>query len=276
MKRWLAVLVLVAAVPGGIRSPSARRPRRARRLAGSDVHLRCSEPEDLVLVPTRAGCCQRHGARQRVASRRHAREDGPQAVSRRAPQTRVPTDASPTVRARSIRSRPCCTASRSGRRRRPLYGLRHQPRRPRVDRGVRAGRRRGTPGSSPQPGSGACCCPPKLAANSVAAFTDGTLVATVLICPARRSQDAFAVPNTGIVLQWTPGDAGVPAAEGHRAGPPTTASRHRPTIASSTSRPRRRVASTRFRAPSPEQAASVRAAEGLRSRTTFAGRATTA
>jgi sugar lactone lactonase YvrE len=47
--------------------------------------------------------------------------------------------------------------------------------------------------------------PPKLAANSVAAFSDGTLVATVLILPGKTFEDAFAGRNTGIVLQWTPG-----------------------------------------------------------------------
>jgi hypothetical protein len=52
---------------------------------------------------------------------------------------------------------------------------------------------------------GCVLLPPKLAANSVAAFTDGTLVATVLILPGRTFQDAFANRNTGIVLQWTPG-----------------------------------------------------------------------
>jgi hypothetical protein len=50
--------------------------------------------------------------------------------------------------------------------------------------------------------------PAKLAANSVAAFSDGTLVATVLILPGRTFQDAFAGRNTGIVLQWTPGTPG--------------------------------------------------------------------
>jgi hypothetical protein len=47
--------------------------------------------------------------------------------------------------------------------------------------------------------------PPALAANSVAAFSDGTLVATVLMLPGRTFEDAFAFRNTGIVLQWTPG-----------------------------------------------------------------------
>ena len=52
---------------------------------------------------------------------------------------------------------------------------------------------------------GCVLLPPKLAANSVAAFSDGTLVATVLILPGRTFEDAFAGRNTGIVLQWTPG-----------------------------------------------------------------------
>jgi hypothetical protein len=47
--------------------------------------------------------------------------------------------------------------------------------------------------------------PDKLAANSVAAFTDGTLVATVLILPGMTFEDAFAGRNTGVVLMWTPG-----------------------------------------------------------------------
>jgi hypothetical protein len=52
---------------------------------------------------------------------------------------------------------------------------------------------------------GCVLLPPKLAANSVAAFSDGTLVATVLILPGKTFADAFAGRNTGVVLQWTPG-----------------------------------------------------------------------
>jgi SMP-30/Gluconolactonase/LRE-like region len=54
---------------------------------------------------------------------------------------------------------------------------------------------------------GCVLLPPKLAANSVAAFSDGSLMATVLILPGRTFADAFAMRNTGIVLQWTPGTA---------------------------------------------------------------------
>jgi hypothetical protein len=55
---------------------------------------------------------------------------------------------------------------------------------------------------------GCVVLPAKLAANSVAAFSDGTLVATVLILPGKTFQDAFAGKNTGIVIQWTPGSKG--------------------------------------------------------------------
>lgn len=47
--------------------------------------------------------------------------------------------------------------------------------------------------------------PNGLAANSVAAFTDGTLVATVLITPDKTFEDAFAGRITGVVLMWAPG-----------------------------------------------------------------------
>jgi hypothetical protein len=50
--------------------------------------------------------------------------------------------------------------------------------------------------------------PDQLAANSVAAFKDGTLVATVLTLPGSTFEDLFAGRNTGIVLMWTPGTDG--------------------------------------------------------------------
>src|SRR4029079_18234236 len=47
--------------------------------------------------------------------------------------------------------------------------------------------------------------PDKLAANSVAAFSDGALVATVLMLPGKSFEDVWAGRNTGVVLMWTPG-----------------------------------------------------------------------
>jgi hypothetical protein len=52
---------------------------------------------------------------------------------------------------------------------------------------------------------GCVLAPDKMSFNSVAAFSDGTLVATVLITPDKTFADAFAQRTTGVVMQWTPG-----------------------------------------------------------------------
>lgn len=56
--------------------------------------------------------------------------------------------------------------------------------------------------------------PEGLEANSVASFADGSLVATVLILPGRTFADSVAMRDTGIVLEWSPGDAGFTRIEG--------------------------------------------------------------
>lgn len=53
---------------------------------------------------------------------------------------------------------------------------------------------------------GCVLMPDNLAANSVAAFPDGALVATVLYLPGMTAQDIFAGRNTGAVFMWTPGE----------------------------------------------------------------------
>jgi hypothetical protein len=62
--------------------------------------------------------------------------------------------------------------------------------------------RSGTPSAS---WIGCVLLPEKLAANSVAAFSDGALVATVLVLPGKTFEDVWAGRNTGVVLMWTPG-----------------------------------------------------------------------
>jgi hypothetical protein len=61
---------------------------------------------------------------------------------------------------------------------------------------------------------GCVLAPGKMSFNSVAAFTDGTLVATVLITPDKTFDDAFAQRITGVVMQWTPGTPGFTAMPG--------------------------------------------------------------
>lgn len=53
---------------------------------------------------------------------------------------------------------------------------------------------------------GCVLTPNNMALNSVAAFTDGSLVATVLIQPGKTFADAFAQRDTGIVVAWAPGE----------------------------------------------------------------------
>ncbi|MDT8397428.1 MAG: SMP-30/gluconolactonase/LRE family protein [Pseudomonadales bacterium] len=50
--------------------------------------------------------------------------------------------------------------------------------------------------------------PDGLEANSVAAFSDGSLLATVLVLPGKSFDDVVARKPTGAVYQWAPGDDG--------------------------------------------------------------------
>jgi hypothetical protein len=56
--------------------------------------------------------------------------------------------------------------------------------------------------------------PEGLAANSVASFADGSLVATVLIMPGKTFADSVARRPTGAVYEWSPGDAGFELVQG--------------------------------------------------------------
>ena len=55
---------------------------------------------------------------------------------------------------------------------------------------------------------GCVLMPPGIAANSVASFSDGTLVASVLTHPGKSITDFVRGEITGGVYQWHPGDAG--------------------------------------------------------------------
>ena len=56
--------------------------------------------------------------------------------------------------------------------------------------------------------------PDGLAANSVASFADGSLVATVLFMPGKTFLDSVTRKPTGAVFEWSPGDAGFTLVEG--------------------------------------------------------------
>lgn len=55
---------------------------------------------------------------------------------------------------------------------------------------------------------GCVTMPDKTAANSVASFSDGSILATVLVLPGKNFADSLAQRNTGAVLLWKPGSAG--------------------------------------------------------------------
>jgi hypothetical protein len=56
--------------------------------------------------------------------------------------------------------------------------------------------------------------PNELAANGVASFADGSLVATVLILPGKTFADSVAKRPTGAVYEWSPGEPGFEQIEG--------------------------------------------------------------
>lgn len=55
---------------------------------------------------------------------------------------------------------------------------------------------------------GCVAMPEGLAANSVASFADGSIVATVLLMPGKTFADSVAMRPTGAVFKWSPGDSG--------------------------------------------------------------------
>ncbi len=56
--------------------------------------------------------------------------------------------------------------------------------------------------------------PDGLAANSVASFADGSLLATVLLLPGKSFADSIAKRPTGAVFEWSPGQHGFTRVEG--------------------------------------------------------------
>jgi hypothetical protein len=62
--------------------------------------------------------------------------------------------------------------------------------------------------------TGCVMLPEGMAANSVASFSDGSLVATVPLHPGQTITDAMAQKNTGAVYKWSPGDSGFILVEG--------------------------------------------------------------
>jgi len=62
--------------------------------------------------------------------------------------------------------------------------------------------------------TGCVMLPEGMAANSVASFSDGSLLATVPLHPGKTIGDAFTGETTGAVYEWSPGDSGFELVQG--------------------------------------------------------------
>jgi sugar lactone lactonase YvrE len=62
--------------------------------------------------------------------------------------------------------------------------------------------------------TGCVMLPEGMAANSVASFKDGSLVATVPLHPGKTISDAFTGESSGAVYEWSPGDSGFEMIQG--------------------------------------------------------------
>lgn len=62
--------------------------------------------------------------------------------------------------------------------------------------------------------TGCIMMPEGMAANSVASFSDGSLVVTVPLHPGKTIGDAMAGESTGAVYEWSPGDSGFKMVQG--------------------------------------------------------------
>ena len=109
----------------------------------------------------------------------------PGTANARADRTRFANCPGPLDREAGRAARPRPPAGRG----RTLHGVRHQPRRARVGRSVRAEPRvGGAAGSHPQPGSGACCCRRSLPPTASRRSPMARSWRRCSFCPARRSR----------------------------------------------------------------------------------------
>jgi hypothetical protein len=205
MKRLLVAAALAVAL-GGSPSIDAVQPASASCAPSGGLSFICGvpNPEDLVLVP---------GTRWLIASGM-APGSGLHLVDTRAKTVRnlYPPDA-PSVRADRTKYANCPGALDP--KQAVLHGLSLRPAqsgRYTVYATNHGGRQSievfeiDARGAAPAATWVGCVLMPAgMEANSVAAFKDGALVATVLIMPGKTFADAFAGRNTGAVFLWTAG-----------------------------------------------------------------------
>jgi hypothetical protein len=207
MKLRLFVLGFAAALAAAVSAQQAPAPPACAPAAGLTFVCGLQNPEDLVLVPgTRwlvtTGMAPGAGLSLVDTQAKAVRKlYGPDTASARADRTRFANCPGPLDPKQAVLHGLALRPAPGGRY--TLYATNHGGRESVEVFELGAGS--GASGIPSATWIGCVLLPPKLAANSVAAFSDGTLVATVLILPGKTFQDAFAMRNTGIVLQWTPG-----------------------------------------------------------------------
>ena len=207
MKHTIMAAVLACAAAAGLGSTSASQPAACAPSGGLNFICGVQNPEDVVLIPnTRwllaSGMAPGSGLHLVDTGAKTIRNlyaaESPSSRPDRAKYAKCPGPLDPkqaVLHGLSLR------AAQAGRY--TVYATNHGGR---ESIEVFELDQRGTTPSATWIG---CVLLPKdLAANSVAAFSDGSLVATVLILPGKTFEDAFARRNTGAVFLWTPGSDG--------------------------------------------------------------------
>ena len=211
MKAHLLVLGFAAAVTAAVSAQQGAAPSGCAPAAGLTFICGLQNPEDLVSVPgtpwlLTSGMAPGAGLSLVDTQARAVRKlYAPGTANARADRGRFANCPGPLDPAQAVLHGLALRSAAGGRY--TVYATNHGGR-----ESVEAFELSVAPGGAASSASatwiGCVVLPPARAANSVAAFSDGTLVATVLMLPGRTFQDAFAMRNTGIVLQWTPGTTG--------------------------------------------------------------------
>ena len=204
MKRTILASVLAYLAIAGSQSTNAAQSPACAPTGGLAFICGVRNPEDLVLIPnTRwliaSGMAAGSGLHLIDTKAKAARDlYGAGASSTRADRSRYPNCPGPLDQKQAILHGLSLRAAQTGRY--TLYATNHGGRESievfELD----------TRGATPSAAWVGCVLmPDKLAANSVAAFRDGSILATVLTLPGKSFEDVFAGRDTGAVFMWTPG-----------------------------------------------------------------------
>jgi hypothetical protein len=205
MKRTMYFLLLAIAATGGVRTMKTVAQSGACAPSGG-LNFICGlqAPEDLVLVPSTrwliaSGMMAGSGLHLIDTQARSAQNlFAPGVASSRADKTKFASCPGPLDPKQAILHGLSLRPAQNGRY--TLYATNHGGRESIEVFDLDA--RGATPTAA---WIGCVLMPNNWAANSVAVFSDGAIVATVLVLPGKTFQDVWAGRNTGLVVMWTPG-----------------------------------------------------------------------